>query len=59
MSNSISMLLTDVYNNVITIKKVLSFKVTKEYYTPYSTLKADVIFPDMSFFLCKKVQLLL
>lgn len=59
MSNSISILLTDVYNNVITINKVLSFKVTKEYYTPYSTLKADVIFPDMSFFLCKKVQLIL
>lgn len=59
MSNDISLRLTTIYNDEYILTDVLSFKIVKEYYTPYSTLKVEAVYPNEIGVLFKKVELIL
>lgn len=59
MNNSAIINITTINNNSIMLTDVLSFKVVKEYYTPYTTLSVEVVYPVDESIMFKKVQLIL
>lgn len=59
MSNNVTLKLTTSSNVEYTFSDILSFKVVKEYYTPYSKLTVQAVYPVETGNLYKKVELIL
>jgi hypothetical protein len=59
MSNQAYLTLTSNYGEEYTLNDVISFKVVKEYYTPYTTLTVSAVCPTSVSGMFKKVELIL
>lgn len=58
-STVVSLTSADSQEDVVTLTDVLSFRVVKEYYTPYTTFVAEIVYPRDLGHLFKKVEFIL
>jgi hypothetical protein len=59
MYSSVTLRLTTYNDYVYVLDDVLNFRLVREYYTPYSTLRVEAVSPEATGGLYKKVELLL
>lgn len=58
MRNTAILNLVTINDRNVTLDEILSFKVVKEYYTPYTTLTVEAVYPEDFGHMFKKVELI-